>query len=79
MKYLLDADSAIDYLTGQPGIHALFPKLLKGDVTISGTTFVELYSGASVRAIRGGRSGIFSVSCARWTSPDSTGSIRAWI
>ena len=45
MRYLLDADSSIDYLTGQAYTQTLFPQLLRDGSAVSGTTLIELLSG----------------------------------
>lgn len=46
MKYLLDADWSIDYLSGIRAARALFPILLKDGVAVSVVTQIELYTGA---------------------------------
>ena len=45
MTYLIDADFTIDYLTGRPSAHALFPTLLSGGIGASIVTLIELYTG----------------------------------
>lgn len=45
MKYLFDADSIIDYLSGQPDVRALRSRLLRDDIALSGVTLIELFTG----------------------------------
>lgn len=45
MKYLVDTDWIIDYLTGQPPAKALFTQLLPEGVAISVISFSEVYEG----------------------------------
>jgi predicted nucleic acid-binding protein len=45
MNYLLDADAAIDHLSGEPRAAALISTLAKTDLAIAATTLVELYTG----------------------------------
>ena len=45
MRYLLDADSIIDYLALRPGALAAFPQLLRDGAAVSGTTAIELFTG----------------------------------
>ncbi|MDQ3808819.1 MAG: type II toxin-antitoxin system VapC family toxin [Chloroflexota bacterium] len=46
MRYLLDADSIIDYFAHQPGALAQFPQVLAAGAGVSGTTTIELFTGA---------------------------------
>ena len=45
MRYLLDADSIIDYFANQPGALTGFPQFLRDGSAVSGTTVIELYTG----------------------------------
>ena len=45
MRYLLDADSIIDYLANQPGALAHFPHYLRDGAAVSSTTAIELFTG----------------------------------
>src|SRR5581483_10334903 len=45
MEYLIDADWSIDYLTGRPSAHVLFPTLRQGGLAASIITSIELYTG----------------------------------
>ena len=45
MKYLLDADWSIDYLSGVRAARALFPTLAADGAALSRITLIELYTG----------------------------------
>jgi tRNA(fMet)-specific endonuclease VapC len=45
MKFLLDADSIIDYFAQQPGALAQFPQILTDGAGVSGPTAIELFTG----------------------------------
>ena len=47
MRYLLDADSIIDYLANQPGALAAFPHYLRDGAAVSATTTIELFTGVA--------------------------------
>ena len=46
MKYLLDADWSIDYLSGIRAARSLFPTIVQEGVAVSIVTQIELYTGA---------------------------------
>jgi tRNA(fMet)-specific endonuclease VapC len=45
MRFLLDADSIIDYFAQQPGALAQFPQILTDGAGVCGPTAIELFTG----------------------------------
>ena len=45
MKYIFDADAAIDHFEDQPGAQALVVSLSQDKIALAPTTLVELYTG----------------------------------
>lgn len=45
MRFLLDADSIIDYFAQQPGALVQFPQILTDGAGVSGPTAIELFTG----------------------------------
>jgi hypothetical protein len=73
VTYLVDTDWVVDYLAGVPEARTLIATLLPDGIAVSIVTYVEVYEGMPVVAIRGARNGSSASSCVASTSLASAG------